>query len=287
MMVPIRGITVCVGYDDLLSVTLAENMRHMEECLVVTSPDDRRTKEVCRQMGGVLVHETDAFTRNGAAFNKGMAIEEGFDVLGRRGWILVWDADTMFPETLPIDRLEIGRVYGASRIILEDIHQWSGPDSWSLARAQKDDKAIGYFQLFHAADPHVRDRRPWYNPSFAHAGGCDDYFISHWMPYWRSTLPTTVLHLGPVATNWYGRASERLDGMPVPEAAERLRKMDSVIKRYDWNWARPGIDMEALEDDGTSPHRIKVDGFDDGGYEVPFARPRQRPPTRRIIRRFR
>ena len=34
----IRGITISVNYAPLLAVTLPRNMRHLSECVVVTSP---------------------------------------------------------------------------------------------------------------------------------------------------------------------------------------------------------------------------------------------------------
>lgn len=286
-MIPIRGLVVCVGYDDLLALTLWPNMRHLAECVVVTSPDDERTGGVARGVPGVRVFETDAFTRPDAdgvrpRFNKGLAAEEALDWMGREGWVLSWDADTIFPDSPPFDLVRPGRLHGMHRVVLEDARRYAGPESWGLARPQKDDPGVGYFQLFHADDPAVRGSRPWFEPTFAHAGGCDEFLAQHWPPARRVMLPATCLHLGPVATNWYGRASARLDGQEGADAAENLRAMDALIKRFDWHWARPGLDMAALEDDGTTPHRLAIPGCGPTGFEIPFA---ASAPSRRAGRR--
>ncbi len=45
-MIPVKGIVVCVEYDDLLTITLPRNARHLTEIVVVTSPTDLRTQQV-------------------------------------------------------------------------------------------------------------------------------------------------------------------------------------------------------------------------------------------------
>ena len=73
----LRGITTCVGYSDILKITLVRNMRHMSECCVVTSPEDHATQEVARSVPGVILSITNAFTRiPPSRFNKGLALEE-------------------------------------------------------------------------------------------------------------------------------------------------------------------------------------------------------------------
>lgn len=116
-----KGIVVCVNYDDLLRITLPLNMRHLTECLVVSAPGDKRTASIVAATPSANLYVTDAFYRKGAKFNKGAALEEGFDALGRDGWILVWDADTILPESVPMaDTLDPLKLYGAKRRVLVD-----------------------------------------------------------------------------------------------------------------------------------------------------------------------
>ena len=49
----------------------------------------------------VEVFETTAFVDHGAAFNKGYALEQGFDVRGRHGWIAIIDTDIVLPPYMP------------------------------------------------------------------------------------------------------------------------------------------------------------------------------------------
>ena len=106
-----RGIVVSVEYDDLLAITLARNARHFERILVVTSPADEATQDVAARVPNAEVHTTDAFYRNGAAFNKGLALEEGFERIGREGWLLAWDADIVMPQRMDLAGIEIGNLY--------------------------------------------------------------------------------------------------------------------------------------------------------------------------------
>lgn len=271
-MIEIRGITICVGYDDLLKITLPRNMRHMSECLVVTSPDDQRTKDLALSVPGVRVFETDAFTRYGARFNKGLAMEEGFDALGREGWILIWDADILLPEEFPYDRVKPECLHGMRRRFLDDPTKWTPEYDWKLSRWPADPQWIGYFQLFHAGDPKLAGVRPWYDVTFAHAGGADAYFITHWQSPWRQSLKADVLHLGPKDTNWFGRASARLDDLPNDAARERKDVMDAFIHRNGWEATHPQADRTASQRVGRIVERVRVPGYPESNYELPFVR---------------
>jgi hypothetical protein len=231
----VRGLTVCVEYDDLLAITLPRNIQHLEECLVVTSTKDKRTQALAESIPRVRVHATDAFYRNGAKFNKGAAIEEAFDVLGREGWILIWDSDILFPFHVPHFRRESGCLYTARRRILEDYSQWQSHlvDWFRLPLRPDSNQFYGYFQLFHATDP-VLEKRPWYGVAHTHAGGGDNYFQKRWPKSRKIRPPFEVLHLGPCDANWFGRATPRLDGQQTAEANERQRIMEKYLRFKGW-----------------------------------------------------
>lgn len=260
MKPPIRGIVVCVNYDDLLEITLWRNMRHLTECVVITTPTDERTKEVCRKVPNVRVFETDAFTRFGAKFNKGLAMEEGFDFLGRHGWILIWDADTLFPDELPsLNNLYQGRLYNAPRLILADPTRWRPDLDWSTLPISNDKSFPGYFQLFYAGD-RIINQRPWYDVTFAHAGGGDGYFESRWPNHLKIRMPEKVLHLGPRDTNWFGRASPRRDGLTVEEQEQYQREMRDFLSFK--GWAKTDVDVT------TYNEKVAVPGATETGYKL-------------------
>lgn len=234
-------------------------MRHMTECLVVTSPDDHETQDVACSVPGVSVFETDAFTRHGARFNKGLAFEEGFDRLGRHGWIVIFDSDILFPPEMQLAKLQPTKLYGCHRRILEDPSKWSETLDWKTCPVWRDGGApIGFFQLFHAGDPVLKNRRLWYEPTYPHAGGCDDFFMNHWHPDNRVILPSDVLHLGKVDTNWWG----------VDQTGRDM--MARFCKENGWHRAAARFPREAAARAPELIERIEVPGYEPTGHQLPF-----------------
>ena len=207
-MIPIRGLVVSVNYGDLLRLTLIRNMRHLVECVVVSSPADRETAQVVADVPGARLYLSDVYQRYGAKFNKGALIEEGMTALGREGWLLLWDADIILPDRLEFfQHMDHETLYNAPRRILEDPNRWHPGLSFSEGYETPDPGHPGYFQLFHAGANHLR-KRPWYNTTYSHAGGSDSRFEELFSK--KIKLPFEVLHLGPRDTNWHGRISKRV-----------------------------------------------------------------------------
>ncbi len=185
-------------------------------------------------MPSARCHVTDLFTRDRAAFNKGAALEQGFDALGRDGWILIWDADTLFPDSVPFIDLHPAKLYGAKRRILEDPRKWS-PDfvAWKSLPLSTETGWPGFFQLFHGSCQRI-SKRPWYDVTYTHAGGGDGYFQSRWQDRDKGYLPIEVLHLGPRDANWFGRVSARADGVEIEDGTERTEEMERLLSAYGW-----------------------------------------------------
>jgi hypothetical protein len=221
-MPALRGITVAVGewYARTLEICLIRNMRYMSECLVVTTPRDEAVKAVAMAVPGVRIYETEAFFQYGAAFNKGLSLEISFDVLGRYGMIMVIDSDIVLPDDMDLSALRPNALHGLRR----------------------------------------RDKRPWYDVSFAHGGGGDAFFMDHWHPGNRHVLPIDVLHLGPKDRNWFGT---------TPEAK---RIMDAFVIRNGWSQASAGRDRAAAAQVGEIVERVEVPGYEPSRYELPFVR---------------
>ena len=230
----IKSLAVCVEYDDFLAITLPRNMRHFTRTLVVTSPADTRTQDLAKQHGAEC-YVTDAFYRNGAAFNKGLAIEEAFDVLGRDGWICVWDADIVMPDCIQFPR-EIDCLYSPARHILDDPATYSDDLTWlTLPSPTQPHEFDGYFQMFHSLtiDP------PWYGTGWRHAGGCDSDFQFRFSEASRRRPPFSVLHLGSegipeigvrIGRNWRGRVTPRIDtGEVLPMATVREAEIRQMV----------------------------------------------------------
>ena len=197
----------------------------MTSITVITTPDDHRTQEIVKQVPSATCYVTDAFTRNGKMFNKGLAIEEAFDTMDCTDWILIWDADTLLPSSLPTSGLNPTMLYGAKRRLCPGHLLPENESQWKDYPISREAGWPGYFQLFHGM---VLDGiRPWYGIDSTHAGLGDAYFQNHWPTDRKTYLPTEVLHLGPRDVNWFGRASERLDGekttLSVAEADKLFR----------------------------------------------------------------
>ena len=220
-----RAIIVCVDYWDYLAVTLPYNLHHYDECMVVTSPADTNTRELCKHYK-VQCHITDAFYRKGAMFNKWLALEEGLDKFGRDGWILIIDADIMLPRSIDLPPLHIGNIYAPRRRMGDR----PLPESmWNTLRLWHVQEFSGFFQLFHGRDP-VLPNPPWHEVDWTHAGGADTFFQNKWRPTNKIRLDFEVLHLGPNGKNWCGRATP-LAGQVPTEAHIRMQKLSEFMER--------------------------------------------------------
>lgn len=242
----IESLTICVEYDDFLAITLPRNKKHFDETLVITSPEDAATQKLAAsQHCKCLV--TDAFYRKGAMFNKGLAIEEGFNRLERREWICVWDADIVMPQNIEISNKQTDCLYVPARRLLEDPSSYRDNLDWNLLPSPTlPHEFSGYFQLFHGS---IDIPRPWYSTDWIHAGGCDSDFSHKFLINERKRAPFDVLHLGPegdqirIGMNWMGRTTQRIDGRNMSPEASRRRavRRQVILNRRDHGTTRERI----------------------------------------------
>jgi hypothetical protein len=156
---------------------------------------------------GLSVHLTNALYRNGAAFNKGAALEEARVArVPREDWLLLLDADIV-PQADWHQRLEQafpqpGSIYGAWRHQCDDSAKLDDP---GLLRIKGDGKCVGYFQLFHQADPIARTS-PLIPTHWSNASAYDCELKDRWPQSQRKMLPLRLMHLGE-PKNWVGRGN--------------------------------------------------------------------------------
>ena len=224
-----RAITVCVDYSDLLAITLPANRQHFDEMLVVTGPRDDATVAECMKYPDVSFVRTDAFYRDGAAFNKGLAIEEAFDKIGRNGWFCVLDADILLPLGAIWADVEMFCLTAPRRRMVYDRDKWFRPGDWQQYPLFHDVEHAGYCQIFSGDDPALR-RRPWYGVDWRHAGGCDSDFAANWPPHRLRRPPWHVLHLGQPGINWCGRVQPWQDGRVPVKAHERRVELNRLMR---------------------------------------------------------
>ena len=116
----LEAVTACVGFDDMLDVTLELNHPHLDTMIVVTSHEDRRTQQVAQKHGAICV-QTDLFRKNGRRFNKGAAINSGMARWQYHGWRLHVDSDIALPDNFRRvlfnhTHLDENCIYGADRV---------------------------------------------------------------------------------------------------------------------------------------------------------------------------
>lgn len=252
-MTQLRAILVSVDYSDILQYTLPWNRHHFSEVLIVTSHHDVSAHTLALR-NGCRFFATNAFTRNGAVFNKWLALEEGLDHFGRWGWTCLMDADVLWPKVIPQYPMERGHLYSPLRRMYENFSDWvhapnpyhpnpgSGAadlsvtlpfppeNQWRQYPVHRNvSEWAGYTQIFHAEDPHL-GLPPWHQVDWTHAGGADSFFQFKWPPARKVRPPFEVLHLGPAGRNWCGRSTPYLDGSRHPQAEVRAHRVRELFR---------------------------------------------------------
>lgn len=217
----ISGITTCVGYAGLLEQGIARWKAGLDRVAVMTSPADSDTVDLCVRER-VTAISTVAFKRDGAAFNKAAAMEDGLALSVPNDWVLFFDADIVPP---PDWRAQLeshaptpGNLYGARRIK-------------DTRRAIWDGELAGFFQLWHVSDPVAQDR-PLLG-SWQSAGSYDSEFMFRWEPERRIILPLAMVHLGEDGRNWCGVGNsagmERLIAERRRRGGYRHERLDRAV----------------------------------------------------------
>lgn len=92
----IEVVIVCVDYGDFLAWTLPLNRHQFDGMIIVTTPADTKTQDLCSHYH-VRCVTTDAFYHDGLAFDKAAGINAGISQLSRTGWVAHMDADIVLP----------------------------------------------------------------------------------------------------------------------------------------------------------------------------------------------
>lgn len=225
----VEAVIICKDYSDFLENTLPENLQQLDRVVVVTHPNDYKTKQVCA-LYGVDCIETEVFHENGDKFNKGRAINIGLSHLRHDGWLLHLDSDIVLPhrfkEMLQRHGLNKKFLYGADRLNVQGYDKWHQNKHktipqylWRylvqpvkefnlgarLLHAEYGYCPIGYFQLWHSS---VKRKYSVHAGSAEHS---DVLFAIQWPRCERILMPEFfVYHLESdgctrMGVNWEGR----------------------------------------------------------------------------------
>lgn len=235
----LEAVVICVNYSDFLAETLPTNRHQFDYLVVVTTPEDKKTQELC-QYYNVHCVQTTAFGT--AGFSKGAGINEGLKHLKRTGWVCHLDADILLPprarEYLEKLQPDESYIYGCDRFQIPNACYWKSDRrapklthcDWGCAYdcgtfifanchpvgvrigAPSGFVPIGFFQLWHPKGSGKYE----YIQGKSTAGGEDMIFALQWPRAKRGFIPDfSVYHLEsePVkmGTNWTGRKTRIFD----------------------------------------------------------------------------
>lgn len=120
-------VTVSVGYSDFLAWTLPTNRSNFDKMVVVTHPDDKRTRDLC-EYWHVKCVLSEVCYEDGADFNKGKMINEGLKALDGDGWVAHLDADIFLPPMFRVifEGLELDEdgLYHIDRMMCDSFEDW-------------------------------------------------------------------------------------------------------------------------------------------------------------------
>jgi len=248
---PLCAVSISVQYSDFLIET-AINKNIFDQWIIVTTPDDINTREVCRKYG-IQTLLTEEHERDGS-FSKGRLVEKGLQMLPSDAWIMHLDADIVLPKSfrheLERAHLQEDTIYGFDRFMVESWEDWqhlkqSGwidhPNSWhphgvdvpqdkngkqyklgSRWRNENGWVPIGFAQLWNRKGGIEEWRGFRTKPyPFSHGNACrtDVQYSLQWDRRKRELVPELfVAHLGtdgaPHGSNWGGRRTKAF-GPPI------------------------------------------------------------------------
>jgi hypothetical protein len=247
----IEAVIVCVDYADFLAYTLPQAKLHLDHIVVVTTPSDKETQQLCKHHNVECIR-TNSFYEGGDKFNKAKGINEGLNYLSKRDWVIHMDADIYLPpmtrDILHKKKLDTAKIYGIDRLMCPDYDSWvkyvKKPrlihDSWMFIHLDAFPIAsrvadyngdgyspIGYFQLWHPNNSGVKT----YPETHGAADRTDMLFAKKWTKDKRELLPEFVaIHLDSedatvkeMGKNWSGRKTQPFAYQPVKKKRSWLK----------------------------------------------------------------
>jgi hypothetical protein len=228
----INILTLCIGFADILDITLPINKTIISNITVLTSPDDTATIEVCKKHSVECI-QSYTHKENNQTFNKGKILNFGLNHILcknlftiQKNPILYIDSDIILNpklKTLDPSILEDDWIYGCKRAMITDFNQLydcikQHKSNFDLIESEHieydrclDIEVIGYFQLF-------KDIR-FYDELYDGADKVDLWFALKFNNNINLNIP--CIHIG-YKNNWHGRLSDKLVHDPT--------KLQEIIK---------------------------------------------------------
>lgn len=224
----LRLLTTSVNYSDYLNYTLKYNIEVFDEIHIATTPEDVDTQNIVAKYNSkynnIKLLITDLFYSNGAILNKGAATNLLLQSLSKKGWVLIGDADCIYPLMLKtsVSQLDPNYLFGMHRHIIETAkdldHEVNKMNDLNNNQEFFQDLKskhgyvhrliLGYCQLFNFSSKFLKDKNLQY-PDGRSCRYVDTIFSrSNFNRKHKALLDTYCIHLGQTSTNWYGRKSD-------------------------------------------------------------------------------
>jgi len=225
-------LITCVNYSDYLDCTLKYNLEIFDNIYIVTTPDDENTINIINKYNNtnkIKQLTTNIFYDdiNGSkpVFNKGGALNYGLSQISYRDWLLIGDADIIYPQKLNsiIDSLDKNYLYGMYRYPIvnadsvdsavatlnSEISSKNFINDNKLWVGERQRLLIGYCKLFNFESVYIQNKSLIY-PNGKSCQHVDTQFSrSYFSKRQRKVLDLYYLDLGKSYVNWYGRKSEK------------------------------------------------------------------------------
>lgn len=223
----LRLLTTCVNYGDYLDHTLRYNKYIFDEINIATSSQDILTRKIVKKHNthnNIKIIITDVFYANNVSINKGAAINVLLSNTDHNGWLLIGDADCIYPNQLKdiVTSLNINNLYGMYRYIInkstdiekavttmnnsQDLLDILKSQEIQLKPAARSHLVLGYCQLFNYAAKIFNKTKPKY-PEGSSCRFVDTQFSRSYFRKNRHLLDHYCIHLGEPGVNWHGRNS--------------------------------------------------------------------------------
>jgi hypothetical protein len=223
-MSKIDCVTVSIGFDDYLSLTLPRMVETFDRVAVVTEAADLATQRVAEGLGAQVVCSTRK-QHAGEVFNLPALINDGVRALAPEAWIVKMDPDIFLLRgaraALDGSLHDPELVWGSRRYFCETLADFRRfEQSEDLSRLEPpyedhDPDVLGFFQLAHAGSRHLdlSGRGTFYEEGrYEGPSRTNDRLLSgRYPPAQRRRTPFDVVHLGldAIGTNWKGRKAPR------------------------------------------------------------------------------
>ncbi len=253
-----------MNYSDILAHTAPRVRPLFDRWIIVTTPEDEGTREVCRKFN-LDCHLTEAFYDNGDDFNKAKGINLGLERLTKKDWVLHLDADIILPpdtrQFLSAASLREDTIYGIDRVMIKSWEDWQ--KFFSSGYLQHDYQArcnfpkgyevgcrwvsphygycpIGFFQLWHGSQNNykgINARR--YPDGHSDAARADVQMSLLFDRKNRGLIPEIIaIHLesepASLGANWKGRTTKPFGPSapsPNPSGSSSVQLMGARNRR--------------------------------------------------------